>query len=60
MENVRSHRDIKLVTLNERRNELVSEPNDDTTKYFSENVLAIEMRKTKVILKNQYTLVKQY
>ena len=60
MENVRSHRDIKLVTLNERRNKLASEPNFDTTKYFSENVLAIEMRKTKVILKNQYTLVKQY
>ena len=50
MENVRSHRDIKLVTLNERRNKLASEPNYDTTKYFSENVLAIEMRKTKIIL----------
>ena len=27
MENVRNHRDIKLVTDNERRNKLVSEPN---------------------------------
>ena len=46
MENVRNHRDIKLVTLNERRNNLASEPNYDTKKYFSENVLATEMRKT--------------
>ena len=27
MENVRNHRDIKLVTTNKRRNQLVSEPN---------------------------------
>ena len=48
MENVRNHRDIKLVTTDERRNKLVSEPNYHTTKYFSENLLAIEMRKTKI------------
>ena len=48
MENVRNHRDIKLATTDERRNELVSEPNYHTTKYFSENLLAIEMRKTKI------------
>ena len=48
--NVRNYRDIKLVTTNERRNKLVSEPNYHTTKHFSENVLAIEMRKAKVIL----------
>ena len=48
--NVRKYRDIKLVTTNERRNKLVSEPNYHTTKHFSENILAIEMRKTKVIL----------
>ena len=34
MENVRKHRDIKLVTTDERRNQLVSEPNYHTTKYF--------------------------
>ena len=50
MENVRNHRDIKLVTTNERRNKLVSEPNYHTTKNFSENFLAIEMRKTKVMM----------
>ena len=48
MENVINHRDIKLVTTDKRRNQLVSEPNYHTTKYFSENLLAIEMKKTKV------------
>ena len=47
MENVRKHRDIKLVTTDKRRNRLVSEPNYHTTKWFSEK-LAIEMKKTKV------------
>ena len=47
MENVRNHRDIKLVAINRRRNWLVSEPNYHTTKYFSENLLAIDMKKTK-------------
>ena len=50
MENVRKHRDIKLVTTDERRNKLVSEPNYHTSKYFSENLLAIEMRKTKILM----------
>ena len=48
MENVRKHRDIKLVTTDERRNRLVSEPNYHTTKWFSEKLLAIEMKKAKV------------
>ena len=48
MENVRKHRDIKLVTTDERRNQLVSEPNYHTTKWFSEKLLATEMKKTKV------------
>ena len=47
MENVRKHRDIKLVTTDKRRNQLVSEPNYHTTKYFSENLIAIEMKKNK-------------
>ena len=41
MENVRKHRDSKLVTTDERGNQLVSETNDRTTRYFSENLLAI-------------------
>ena len=45
IENVRKRRDIKLVTTNKRRRYLVSEPNYHTTKWFSENVLAIEIKK---------------
>ena len=48
MENVRKHRDIKLVTTDRRRNKLVSEPNYHTSKRFSENLMLIEMKKTKV------------
>ena len=48
MENVRKHRDIQLVTTNERRNSLVSEPNYHTTEWFSEDLLATEMKKIKV------------
>ena len=48
MQNVRKHRDIKLVTTEKRRIKLVSEPNYHTTKQFSENLLAIEMKKAKV------------
>ena len=39
---------MKLVTTYKRRNQLASEPNYHTTKYFSENLMAIEMKKTKV------------
>ena len=45
MENVRKHRDVKLVTTDKRRNELLSELNYRTTKYFSESLMAIEMKK---------------
>ena len=48
LQNVREHRDIKLVTTDKRKNQLVSEPNYHTTKWFSENLLAIEMKKIKV------------
>ena len=48
MENVRKHRDIKLVTTDKRRNKLVSEPNYHAMKCFSKNLLAIEMKKTKI------------
>ena len=48
MDNVRKHRYIKLVTTDKRRNQLVSEPNYHTTKWFSEGLLAIEMKKIKV------------
>ena len=48
MENVIKHREIKFVTTDKKRNKLVSEPNYHTTKRFSENFLAIELKKTKV------------
>ena len=55
MENVRKHRDIKLVTTERRRNYLVSEPNYHTTKFFTEILLAIEMKKKKKKEKNRDT-----
>ena len=48
MENVRKDRDIKLVTTDKRRNQLVSKPNYHITKYFSEDLWAIGMKKIKV------------
>ena len=46
IENMRKHRNIKLVTTERRWNYVVSEPNYHTTKFSRENLLAIEMRKT--------------
>ena len=48
MENIRKHRDIKLVTTNKKRSKLVSEPNYHTIYYISEDLSIIEMNKTKV------------
>ena len=48
MENVRNHRDIKLVTSDKRRKRLFSEPNYHSHKNFSEYLMAIEMKKTRV------------
>ena len=48
MENVRNHRDIKLVTSDKRRKRLVSEPNYHLHKTFSDHLMAIEMKKTRV------------
>ena len=50
MENVRKHRNIKLVTTESRRNYLVSEPNYHITKFFMENSLAIEIRKNQILM----------
>ena len=50
IENVRKHRNIKLVTTERRRNYLALEPNYHTTKFFTEYLLAIEMRKTQILL----------
>ena len=45
MGNMRKYRDIKLVTMDKKRNKLASEPNYHTWKYFSENSMVIEMNK---------------
>ena len=48
MENVRKHRDIKLVRTDKKRNKLVSEPNYHTMKLIDDNLAIVEMRKIKV------------
>ena len=48
MENLKNHRDIKLVTSEKRRKRLVSEPNYHSCKKFSDHLMAIEMKKTRV------------
>ena len=58
MENVRNHRDIKLVTSDKRRKLLVSEPNYYSHKYFSDHLMAIEMKKNKSI--SDQTIVFRY
>ena len=49
-ENVIKHRDIKLVTTEKRKNYLVSEPNYHTAKFYTENLLAIEMKKKNIVI----------
>ena len=48
LENVRKHRNIKVVTTDKIINQLASEPNYHTPKHFSENLTAIEMKETTV------------
>ena len=48
MENIRKHRDIKLVTTDKKRNKLISEPNYHTMNYISEDLSIMEMNKTRV------------
>ena len=48
IEKVRNHRDIKLVTSDKRRKQLVSKPNYHSHKKFSEHLMAIEMKKIRV------------
>ena len=50
MRNVRKHRYIKLVTTEIERNSLVSESNYHTTKFFTENLSAIEIKNTQVYM----------
>ena len=56
MENVRIHRDIKLATTERKRNYFVAEPNYCTTKFFTENLLPIEMKKTEILMNKSVCL----
>ena len=48
MENVRNHKDIKIVASSKRRSILASEPNYHSTKYISKDLLIMEMNKVEV------------
>ena len=50
MENVRGHRDVKLTVTEQRRKKLTSEPNYDSCKQFTNDLMEIEMRKTDVLV----------
>ena len=49
MENMRKHRNIKLVTTERRRNYLVPESYYHTTQFLTENLLPIEMKKCRYL-----------
>ena len=57
MKNVRKHRDIKLVTTEKRKKYLVSELNYHTTKFFTENILAIAIKKAQILINKSIYLV---
>ena len=48
MENIRKHREIKLVTTDKKRSKLVSERNYHTINLISKDLSIIEIKKTKV------------
>ena len=48
MENIRKHREIKLITTDKKRSKLVSEPNYHTINLISGDLSITEMKKTKV------------
>ena len=50
MECVKKHRAIKLVITEQRKYYMISEPNYYTAKFFTGNLLAIEMRETQILI----------
>ena len=56
MENIRKHRDIKLVTTDKKRSKLVSEQNYHTINLISEDLSIIEIKKTEVKMNKQIYL----
>ena len=57
IENVRKHRDTKLVTTGQRRNYLIWKPNYHTTKFFTETFLTIEIEKTEIVMNKPVYLI---
>ena len=55
-EDVRKHRDIKLIRTDKKRSQLMSKPNYHMTKWFSEILLAIEIKKIKVKMNKPVSL----
>ena len=51
MEDLGKHKNIKFVARERRRNYLVSEPKYHTTKFFTENLLAIKIEKKQILIK---------
>ena len=50
MKYVRKHRDIKLVTTKRRRNSLAPESNYHTAGFLIESFIAIQMKKTEILM----------
>ena len=50
IETVRKHRDIKVIATKVNKKYLVSEPSYHTTKFFSENLLAIKIKRTQIYM----------
>ena len=50
MKNVRKPRDIKLLTTERRKYYLVSEPHFHATKFFTGSLLALEIKKTEILM----------
>ena len=48
MENARNHRDVKLVKSDKKRKRLILEPNYNSLKKFSDNLMATEIKKARV------------
>ena len=56
MENSRKRKNIKLVTIEGRRNYLILKVNYYTKKFFRENLLAIEMRRPQILMNKPFYL----
>ena len=54
MDNIRKHRNIKLVTTEEKYLKTIMKPNFKSGVPFGENLMGCEMGKIKIVMKNQF------